>query len=129
MKVVYPTILKEDKSEKVPFCVMVPDLQIYTQGKDLANAIDMARDAISLMVVTLEDEGKEVPLPNSRNYDLEDGDLVTYVDADPELYRKKLHSKSVKKNCTLPQWIAEAAEAQGINFSRVLQDALLEKIA
>jgi len=35
-------------------------------------------------------------------------------------------NSSVKKNCTLPYSLNEWAEERGINFSRVLQDALQE---
>ena len=128
MKVVYPVILSENPNDKVPFYVSIPDLNTQTQGEDIVNAIEMARDAINLMIVNMEDEGKTVPSPNSKEYELEDGDKIAYVDADPDMYRKKLKGLSVKKNCTIPQWLAEAAENKGINFSRVLQEALMEKV-
>lgn len=45
MKAVYPTILIPDDES---FLVKVPDLEIETEGYDMADAIEMARDAIGL---------------------------------------------------------------------------------
>lgn len=125
MKTSYPVIFREDKNDAVPFFVKVPDLDISTQGTDMTNAIEMARDAIQLTVVGLEDRKEEVPMPNSIEFKTEPGDIVSYVDIDSTKYRAVLRNLSVKKNCTIPQWLAEKAEAAGVNFSRVLQDALI----
>ena len=127
-KVVYPVILNEDKKDKIPFYVAVPDLGIHTQGMDLADAIAMARDAINVQIVAMEDEGRNIPEPNSKKYELEAGDFVTMVDANPARYRREQSNLSVKKNCTIPQWLAIKAEEAGINFSQVLQEALKAKL-
>lgn len=48
MKQVYPTfILNTNDGSEHPFLVCVPDLDIYTEGDTFADAIEMARDAIS----------------------------------------------------------------------------------
>ena len=88
----------------------------------------MARDAIGLMSIDYQDEKKEIPVPNSVEFDETDFDVKTFVDIDLEEYRKRLENKSVKKNCTIPYWLNERAEVEGINFSRVLQEALAEKL-
>ena len=134
MKVVYPTFIKEHK--KV-FLVYVPDLSIYTEGKTFCDAIVMARDAIGLKLLDYED--RNVHCPKASDYenaialakkdaddtfDYSDGTL-TVVDVDTILYRSKVRNRSVKKNCTIPAWLNEKAEKAGLNFSRVLQDALI----
>jgi len=55
--VVYPVLFT-----KIDDCILVeaPDLEVLTEGKDMRNAIDMARDAIELMCVTLEDHKQEI---------------------------------------------------------------------
>ena len=53
---------------------------------------------------------------------------IVPVDIDTEDYRKKHETRAVKKNCTIPSWLNDEAEAAGINFSRVLQDALIERL-
>jgi len=127
-KMVYPVVFKENKGDKVPFYVYVPDLGCATQGTDFADAIEMARDVINLTIVDMEDEKKAVPVPGSVDHVLKDGEFISYVDVDPVAYRIRLKNLSVRKNCTLPQWLACKAEEAGINFSKVLQEALTERL-
>ena len=56
MKQVYPTfILNTNDDSEHPFLVYVPDMEIYTEGDSFANAIEMARDAIGLAGISIED--------------------------------------------------------------------------
>lgn len=125
MKVVYPTILIPDGKEYV---VRVPDLGIATEGRDLADAIYMARDAIGIMGIDYEDNHEELPKPFSRQVETEEKDIITLVDVDLSEYRKKVDNRMVKKNCTIPYYLNVEAEKQGVNFSRVLQEALINKL-
>ena len=43
-------------------------------------------------------------------------------------YAKMHNHKAVKKTLTIPEWLNEEATALGINFSQVLQEALIQKI-
>ena len=95
MKNTYPIILIP---EEVGFTVYIPDFDIYSQGDDLTEAIEMARDAIGLMGIDLEDDKKEIPLPSDVfKIKTENGQLVTLVDVDFTVYR----SLSVGKENTL----------------------------
>lgn len=128
MKVVYPVIITG--TGKGEYFVEIPDMDIATQGDSVANAIDMARDAISLMAVDMEDDGK--PLPAASDIGdikpLSENSVITLVDADISAYRRMLDNKAVRKNCTIPSWLNAAAEKQHINFSAVLQAALMEQL-
>ena len=119
---VYPIIISEEKDG---YYVFIPDFEISTQGENVADAIMMARDAIGLMGIDFQDDGKEIPIPNSATFKLEDNDIVTLVDVDFAEYRKRVDNRAVKKNCTIPYWLSIEAEKAGINYSRVLQDALI----
>ena len=123
MKNVYPIFLS--KTDTVVL-VEVPDLEILTEGKDLQDAINMARDAIGLMGIDMQDDGKELPSPYTKTYEIGDGDIVTLVDVDFAEYRRKVDNKAVKKNCTIPYWLSVEAEKAGVNYSRILQDALMK---
>lgn len=126
MKTVYPAVFAPDGKW---FVVTVPDFDICTQGEGLANAIDMARDAICLMGIEYQDEGKELPEPSDTSaIHAEEGEIVTLIDCDFDSYRKSLDNRAVKKNCTLPSWLNQKAEAAHVNFSAVLQEALIEKL-
>lgn len=126
MKGVYPIVLTP---EGKGFTVYVPDFDINTQGDDLAEAIYMARDAIGLMGIDMEDDGKELPTPtDAKNVIVEEGGLLSLVDVDFVEYRRKNDMKVVKKNCTLPSWLCYEAERANINFSQVLQAAIKREL-
>lgn len=90
---------------------------------------EMARDAIGINILQLEDEGKELPKPFSRKCEKENDDIMTLVDVNMDEYRKKHDNRTVKKNCTIPYYLNAEAEKAGINFSRVLQEALKHKLS
>ena len=120
-KVAYPVILKPDQEG---YYVEIPDFDIATEGDTIAEAMEMARDAIGLMGIDMEAEKKSLPEPNSKAQNVEAGDTVTLVDVDFTEYRKRVDNKAVKKNCTIPYWMSVEADKAGINYSRVLQDAI-----
>lgn len=137
MKQVYPTFIIDlnDGSEH-PFLVCVPDMDIFTEGDSFADAIEMARDAIGAAGISMEDNKDELPVPSDQaaaiqkvKQDTEDIDfskgILTYVDVDFSEYRKKVDTKTVRRNVTLPSWLNYEAEHAGINVSRVLQEALM----
>ena len=126
MKEAYPIVLTPTPNGYV---VYFPDFDANTQGKDLAEAIYMARDAIGLVGITREDEGLEVPVPSSiRSVAHEEEDIVTLIDIDFDEYRRQNEQRTVRKNCTLPGWLSFEAERAGINFSAVLQNALKQEL-
>ncbi|OUP19076.1 HicB family protein [Lachnoclostridium sp. An196] len=117
----YPVILKRTDEG---YYVEIPDFDSGTQGATVAEAMEMARDAIGLIGIDLEDEKKEIPKPYSKQFKITDDDIFTLVDVDFSEYRKRVDNKAVKKNCTIPYWMSVEADKAGVNYSRVLQDAL-----
>lgn len=118
----YPIILKRTEDG---YYVMIPDFNIGTQGETTVEAIEMARDAIGLVGIDMEDDGKEIPQPYSIEFEREEGDIISLVDVDFDEYRKRVDNRAVKKNCTIPYWLSVEADKAGINYSRVLQDAIV----
>lgn len=126
MRNAYPIVISKTDDG---YFVTIPDFEINTQGEDVADAMVMARDAIELMGITWEDDGKPLPKPGTIKAEKEfDDDIITLVDVDFTAYRKKLDDRAVRKNCTIPYWLNVEAEKNNVNFSRVLQDALMEKL-
>ena len=129
----YPAFIEKKGKD---YLVFVPDLDIYTEGKSLADAIEMARDSIGLKGITMEDDGLELPEPSSSEKALEkahkDADeifdyssgLLTFVDVDFYEYRLKNDNKMVRRNVTLPCWLNYEADKAQLNVSKVLQEAL-----
>ena len=137
MKQVYPTfIVNTNDDSEHPFLVCVPDLDIFTEGDTFADAIAMARDAIGLTGISMEDNRETIPTPsdqkdaialvkkNTEVIDFSQG-ILTYVDVDFAEYRRKTDTKTVRRNVALPSWLNYEAEHAGINVSRVLQEALM----
>lgn len=128
MKTCYPIILTEF-DDKSGYLVYVPDFDINTSGVDLANALEMARDAIELCGITYEDKKMPVPAPSELNVvSCSENEIKLVVDVDFAAYRRMLDNRSVKKNCTIPSWLNEMAEQANINFSAVLQEALKQRL-
>lgn len=127
MKTAYPVIMTPGKKFIV---VYVPDFNINTQGTDYADAIEMARDAIGIVGIDMEDENEALPTPSriSKIKPENEKAIVTLVDIDFSEYRRKNDMRTVKKNCTIPSWLNFAAEKANINFSSVLQEALKERL-
>ena len=126
MKNAYPIVLTPDETGYV---VYVPDFDINTEGDDLAEAMEMARDAIGIIGIDMEDDGKPLPKPTAvKDVSAEANELVTLVDVDFAEYRREHEMRAVKKNCTIPGWLCYRAEKANINFSQVLQEGLKQAL-
>ena len=131
MKNVYPVLFTKTDGAVL---VEVPDFNIMTEGTDLPDAISMARDAISLAGISKEDHAESIPEPSAiSSIDVAGGvfaadgeTVVSLVDVDFSEYRRKIDTKTVRRNVTLPSWLNYEAEKARINVSRILQDALME---
>ena len=129
MKYVYPgifTLLENDEYD-----VRIPDLPgCITCGESLAQAIEMASDAASMWLCDSEENNEEIPPPSSTaDVKVSPGQFVSLILADTDDYRKRFHNKAVKKTLSIPSWLNSKAEKENINFSKVLQDALKEKLS
>ena len=87
---IYPTVFTA--LEEGGYMAYVPDLEINTQGEDLAEAIAMARDAIGIISIDREDDGKPLPKP-SHTISHHPGEIVSLVDVDLTAYRQSLKQK------------------------------------
>ena len=123
----YPAVFH--KAEEGGFWVSFPDIpECMTQGDDMQDAYEMAVDALGLSLSTMEDAGEVIPEASQLDrVDAEDGTLII-VEFDMSEYRRRHSSKAVKKTLTIPEWLNEAAVRENINFSQVLQEALMKKI-
>lgn len=92
----------------------------------LEEILSDAAEALQLHLLSMMIDGEKLPEPSYiKSVRVDDNSFVTLVSANVNLKKK---DRSVKKTLTLPQWLNERAERQGINFSQTLQEALLHKI-
>jgi predicted RNase H-like HicB family nuclease len=95
MKLVYPVVLHQEDDY---YIVSIPDCRIHTQGHSIADAIYMARDALSIWCVSEQDVGRELPVPSALGSVAHSPDeSVTLVDADIGAYRKRLERMEQSK--------------------------------
>ena len=123
-KYIYPAIFTPEKEGG--YSVYFPDVDgCFTCGDNLEEALFMARDALSLMLVDIEDEKGIIPEASDINsLKMKKNEFASLIFADTMIYRQTLNSAAVKKTLTIPAWLNKAAMAAGVNFSQVLQDAL-----
>lgn len=95
----------------------------------MKDALMMAEDVLSFTLYDYEADGRAIPKPTQmEDISLERGEFVNYVVCDTLEYAKMHNNKAVKKTLMIPEWLNEAATKKNINFSQVLQDALMEKV-
>ena len=146
MKVIYPVLFYEEK--EWGYSVFVPDLQkalntsASTCGNTLEEAMTMAEDLIAGLVLDEMEEGNKIPKASKienvsfeeleKYLDIENWDYVskfkTYISVDISSFAEKWGKELIKKTVNIPKWINAKAESLKINFSKTLEEALLQKI-
>lgn len=123
MLFVYPAIFHhEDDSYWVEF----PDLEgCHTYGSTVNETMEAAQEALSGYLLTLLEQGRSIAAPSDMSELSAPDGFCTLVSCDINQYKD---TKAVKKTLSIPAWLNERAVAMGINFSQVLQEALLSKI-
>lgn len=125
MKSAYPIILTPaDRG----FVVYVPDLNINTEGDSIADAIDMAADAIGMWGIAAQDMGREIPPASTTLPQCAPGEQAAFALVDFDAYRRANDMRTIRKNVTLPSYLNDLAEKAGVNFSQVLQEGLKQRL-
>lgn len=112
------------------FGVYFPDLPgCISCGPTFAEAQAAAADALGLHLYGMEQDGDEIPTASKTPRVYEEtapGYIVAPVTVYPALVRNELDNKRISTNVTLPAWLKAAAEQNQVNYSRLLETALLE---
>lgn len=127
---IYPAVLYPFSDGSGGFVVEFPDLPgCVTEGSNLEEAILMGTDAASGWILDELEEGNSIP-EASRYEDVEarEGGMVNLFTLDIDAYAEKYGEKSVRKNLTIPAWLNTFAEKNNLNFSQILQEALLQMV-
>lgn len=127
-KLFYPAIFH--KAEEGGFWITFPDFpECMTQGDEMQQAYEMVVDALGLAIASREEEGVNIPSPSEPHQITPEADsFCVIIEFDMLAYKKRTNSKAVKKTLSIPEWLNEEATALGVNFSQVLQEALIQKI-
>lgn len=101
---------------------------VHDTGRQYAGSLRNGSDALGLSLTSREAEKEKIPKASSLDeVDAEDGTLVI-VEFDMAEYRRRNSSRAVKKTLSIPEWLNEAAVREGVNFSQILQEALMSKL-
>lgn len=123
MKKSYPAIFtKEDDG----FSVVFPDFAGATQGDDLEEAMSNAKEFLDTILAYSIDENLEIPEPTDIKHlqGEDENTFISLIQGDPSPFIRK---KTVRKNVTIPEWLAAKGEKDKANFSQILTDALFKK--
>lgn len=146
MKVIYPVLFYEESNGS--YSVFVPDLQkalntnASTCGSNLEEAMTMAEELIAGIVLDAMEDNNKIPKASKieelsfddleKNLEIENWDYVsrfkTYIVVDVSKFAEKWGKELVKKTVNIPKWVNSKAESLKINFSKTLEEALLQKI-
>ena len=134
---IYPAIFYKEKNG---YSVIFPDLNyLSTCGENLNDAMEMAIDCLAGYSYTAKLDDDKLPEPskiddihpidiaNTIGFDGKDS-FINLISVDLEDYAKTHFNKSVKKTLTIPEWLNREATKKNINFSKVLQEALIAKL-
>lgn len=121
---IYPAIIHQDTDG---IWAEFPDLEgCTTFGDTMAEVLKGAAEAMELYVLGLLEDGKKPPAATDIKTvrGLDEHSFVTLIQSDVDLAK---NTKSVKKTLTIPAWLNQRALDKGVNFSKVLQKALVEE--
>lgn len=120
----YPMIVHDEDG----FWGEFPDVDgCNAQGDTLEEILEDAKGALHLHLSSMLLDGEKLnPASYPKNIKVDEHSFVTMISVDIDLSKM---DKAVKKTLTIPNWLNEKAEQEGINFSKTLQEALIEKLA
>lgn len=146
MKIIYPVLFYEEKEGG--YSIFVPDLEkalntsASTCGNTLEESMSMAEDLIAGLILDAMEENLKIPPASKiedisfeeleKKLDIENWDYIsrfkTYISVDINSFAEKWGKELIKKTVNIPKWVNTKAEDLKINFSKTLEEALLEKI-
>ena len=132
MKYAYPAVFTEEGNGQ--YSVNFPDFEetqygCFTGGNNLNHAMEMANDALCLVLYDMEINNAAVPKASGvKDIKVADNEFVSLIACDTEWYKRFYDSKAVKKTLSIPSWLNTMAESQAINFSQILQEALKQQL-
>ena len=112
------------------YSIYFPDLPgCVSCGEDFEEAQKNAAEALGLHIYGMEKDGDDIPVPSKMpkvDPDTAQGFLVSPITVFPDLVKNELDNRAVKTNLTIPAWLKEMAEKEGVNYSKLFQTALID---
>lgn len=108
--------------------IYFPDIPgCYPCANTIDEAVKNAREALGLHLWSMEKDGDEIPEPTPiTQIHCKENEVPAIIDVFMPPFRDKLNNRFVKKTLSLPAWLAELADKDGVNCSKIFQNALIE---
>jgi predicted RNase H-like HicB family nuclease len=118
-----------ETSEQPGISVYFPDVPgCVSCGDDFDHALRMAREALALHIYGMEKDGEPPPERSDVITGTGPGDLVVPASIYPDMVKEEINNRREKTTVTIPHWLKAAAEAEGLNYSRLLESAIKETL-
>lgn len=126
---IFPALFQRGEGDC--YVVTFPDLPgCVTQGCTIAESLAMAKDALELHLYGMEEDSEPIPEPTRPDrIPVESPSFTTLVEVWMPPVRDEMANRAVKKTLTIPKWLDDLADANKVNYSHVLQEALKERLA
>lgn len=123
----YPAVFTYEEGQ---ISVTWPDLPgCVTCGDTEAEALHNAREAMGGHLWCMEEDGDAIPKPTPLEaVPIDANERAVLIDVFMPAIRMAKENRSVNRTVTLPAWLNAAALARGVNFSQVLQKALIDQL-
>lgn len=129
-KMIYPAVF--EPAGNGAYSVYFPDLPgCISCGETYAEAVAGASEALGIHLYSMEKDGDEIPAPSEDpeiDPETEPGYRIAMITVYPDMVAQELDNRRVKTNVTLPAWLKEQAESIGVNYSKILEAALIDYI-
>ena len=124
----YPAVLDDSENEKGTYTVTFPDVPgAIGEGKGISEAIASGKEGLESILIASNELYTNSPIEKVKKDN--PNKIVTYILADMEEAREITKPATVKKNTTIPRDLAIKGEKAGVNFSKLLTDALRVKLS
>lgn len=124
---IYPAVFTFEEGQEI--AVLFPDFDVATSGVDEEDAFKSAKEILGLTLYSMEEDKEEIPQPSPiSELQLKKNQISCLVDVFMPSIREAQNNKSVNRTVTLPAWLNAKSLELGVNFSQVLQEALLERL-
>ncbi|MDR2501050.1 MAG: type II toxin-antitoxin system HicB family antitoxin [Treponema sp.] len=118
-----------ETGEQSGISIFFPDVPgCVSCGDTFDHALRMAQEALALHIYGMEKDGETLPERSDTITGTGPGDLVVPVSIYPDIVREEINNRREKTTVTIPHWLKSAAEAEGINYSRLLESAIKETL-
>lgn len=123
----YPAVFTYEEGQEI--AVTFPDLDVATSGENDDDALASARELLGCVLFGLEEDGEPIPPAASlQSVALAPNERTVLIDVYMPAVRMANVNRSVNRTVTLPAWLNAAALEKNVNFSQVLQLALMEQL-